>query len=43
MISDNNTNNSIEKVDFQEIIKKFKVNNMDTFSSYLKEVWLVRY
>lgn len=29
------------KVDAEDIIKSFKVENVNAFSSYLKEVWMV--
>jgi hypothetical protein len=32
---------SVDKVDVEECIREFKVLNVDTFSSYLKEVWRV--
>ena len=31
-----------DKIDIEELIKDFKVLNIDTFSLYLKEVWRVR-
>lgn len=32
---------SVEKVDIEELIKEFKVLNVDIFATYLKEVWKV--
>jgi hypothetical protein len=32
---------SLPKVDVEELIKEFKVLNIDMFSSYLKEIWRV--
>jgi hypothetical protein len=32
---------SVEKVDIEELIKEFKVINVDIFATYLKEVWKV--
>lgn len=32
----------VDKIDVEELIKDFKVLNVDTFQSYLKEVWRVR-
>ena len=29
------------KINIEELIKSFKVTNEDSFSSYLKEVWIV--
>lgn len=34
---------SITKVDVDEMMKDFKVLNVDVFTSYLKEVWRVKY
>jgi hypothetical protein len=34
-------NQSVEKVDIEELIKEFKVLNVDIFATYLKEVWKV--
>jgi hypothetical protein len=33
---------SVEKIDVEDLIKDFKVLNIDNFSLYLKEVWRVR-
>lgn len=30
-----------QKINIEELIKSFKVTNEDSFSSYLKEVWIV--
>ncbi len=35
------SNQSVEKVDVEELIKEFKVFNVDIFATYLKEVWKV--
>ena len=32
---------SVEKIDVDDLIKDFKVLNIDNFTSYLKEVWRV--
>jgi hypothetical protein len=32
---------SLNKVDVEELIKEFRVEKLDIFSSYLKEVWRV--
>jgi hypothetical protein len=32
----------IEKIDVDELIKEFKVLNVDIFATYLKEVWKVK-
>jgi hypothetical protein len=37
MISDK----PVDKVDVEELIREFKVINIDTFATYLKEVWKV--
>ena len=37
MISD-----KIEKIDVEDLIKDFRVLNIDEFSSYLKEIWKVK-
>ena len=29
------------KINIEELIKSFKVTNEDSFSSYLKDVWIV--
>ena len=31
----------VDKIDLEELIKDFKVLNIDNFSLYLKEVWKV--
>jgi hypothetical protein len=33
--------NDEERVDVEELIKDFKVLNVNTFTSYLKEIWRV--
>lgn len=33
--------NSIDKIDVEDLIKDFRVVNIDAFSSYLKEIWRV--
>jgi hypothetical protein len=38
MISENK---QVDKIDVEELIKEFKVVNIDTFATYLKEVWKV--
>jgi hypothetical protein len=35
----NSTSNEVDKIDVEELIKQFKVTNIDTFATYLKEVW----
>jgi hypothetical protein len=35
------SNNKVDKIDVEELIKEFKVLNVDTFATYLKEVWKV--
>ncbi len=35
------SNQPVEKVDIEELIKEFKVMNVDIFATYLKEVWKV--
>ena len=37
-----NVSVNVEKVDVEDIIKNFKVTNVDVFNSYLKEVWMVK-
>ncbi len=32
-------NNLDDKIDVEEILKEFKVLNVDIFATYLKEVW----
>lgn len=32
---------SVDKIDFEDLIKDFKVLNIDNFAVYLKEVWKV--
>jgi hypothetical protein len=31
----------IDKIDIEELLKEFKVLNVDIFATYLKEVWKV--
>ena len=31
----------VDKIDVEELIKDFKILNIDTFAAYLKEVWRV--
>jgi hypothetical protein len=33
---------NVEKIDVEELIKDFKVLSVNTFISYLKEIWRVR-
>lgn len=33
---------SIEKIDVEDLIKDFRVGDIEAFSSYLKEVWRVK-
>ena len=35
-------NNKIEKIDVEDLIKDFRVVDIEAFSSYLKEVWRVK-
>ena len=35
------SSDSIEKIDVEELIKEFRVFNVDIFATYLKEVWKV--
>ena len=37
----NKTANNVDKIDVEELIKDFKVLNVSTFISYLKEIWRV--
>ncbi len=32
---------TVDKIDVEELIKDFKVMNIDSFAEYLKEVWRV--
>ena len=34
---------NMPKVDVEELVKEFKVRNVEVFTCYLKEVWRVRY
>ena len=34
---------NVDKIDVEELIKEFKVYNVQTFISYLKEIWRVFY
>jgi len=36
------TNNPLDKIDVEDLIKDFRVVNIDAFSAYLKEVWRVK-
>jgi hypothetical protein len=43
MMSDTKTTTTdTPKVDVEELVREFKVMNIDVFTSYLKEVWRVR-
>lgn len=33
----------IDKIDFEELIKDFRIVNIDEFVSYLKEIWKVKF
>jgi hypothetical protein len=33
---------SVEKIDVEELIKDFKIVNINNFTAYLKELWEVR-
>jgi len=33
----------IDKIDVEDLIKDFRVVNIDAFSAYLKEVWRVNF
>jgi hypothetical protein len=35
------TKNFDNKIDVEELIKEFKVLNINSFTSYLKEIWRV--
>lgn len=35
--------NSLEKIDVEDLIKDFRVLDIEAFSSYLKEVWRVKF
>lgn len=35
-------NVDVEKIDVEETLREFKVLNIDSFTSYLKEVWRVK-
>lgn len=37
-----NHNDKVDKIDVEDLIKDFRVVNIDAFSSYLKEVWRVK-
>jgi len=37
----NNSSEKIDKIDVEDLIKDFRVVNIDAFSAYLKEVWRV--
>jgi hypothetical protein len=46
MIADSvpiNTFLDTQKVDVEELVREFKVMNIDVFTSYLKEIWRVKY
>lgn len=34
---------SVEKIDVEELIKDFKIVDINNFSAYLKELWEVRH
>jgi hypothetical protein len=33
---------SVDKIDVEDLIKEFKVLNVDLFMAYLKEIWRVK-
>jgi len=33
----------IDKIDVEDLIKDFRIIDIDAFSSYLKEIWRVNY
>ncbi len=33
----------VTKVDVEDLVKEFKVLNVDSFTAYLKEIWRVKY
>ena len=35
------SNDTIEKIDVEDLIMEFRVLNVDIFATYLKEVWRV--
>ena len=37
-----NTQQLVEKIDVEDLIKAFRVNNVSVFVSYLKEIWRVK-
>jgi hypothetical protein len=37
----NKPDNNVDKIDVEELIKDFKVMNVNNFISYLKEIWRV--
>ncbi len=37
----NNYSDTIDKVDVEDLIQGFRILNIDSLSSYLKEVWKV--
>lgn len=41
MNSKASTQVSVDKIDVEDLIKDFKVLNVDSFTAYLKEVWRV--
>ena len=34
---------TVDKIDVDDLIKDFKVLNIDSFSAYLKEIWRVKF
>ena len=40
-MKNNVTLERIDKIDFEDLIKDFRVINLDDFTSYLKEIWKV--
>jgi hypothetical protein len=37
----NNITINVTKVDFDDVIRRFQVLNIDAFGSYMKEIWRV--
>jgi hypothetical protein len=35
------TTTDVDKIDFEDLIKDYKVTNVNVFVSYLKEIWRV--
>jgi hypothetical protein len=41
IMGNDNIHSTVEKIDVEDLIKDFKILNIDSFYAYLKELWKV--